>query len=367
MSSSSSSNAPWIYSSPFLGSNTTTTTSTATATGSTTTTTTTKTALIILNAPIRTPPSAVFCKLWERSSFRVCADGGANRLYQATVTIGKSERNDATNEDDDDDESNFFLPSLITGDLDSIQDHVQAYYEKHGVPIVRVHDQDCNDLDKSLQAVLMMMAQASSLSHSYDTCYIYGAFGGRFDQEMASLQALYKYAPPAKRRTRTRSEDSDNDDKTNDDDAQHQQHYIQNMWLYNDHNVAILLQPNQKHVLQFPNYDDDDDSDNADNSGSDDDKKQFVLGEGPTCGLIPLGFACENVTTTGLKWNLHQDALSFGGLVSTSNRMVADTVTIEIVDSSSHPLLFTAEIVHNTNKANGENKSAKNDVEKEVW
>jgi thiamine pyrophosphokinase len=66
------------------------------------------------------------------------------------------------------------------------------------------------------------------------------------------------------------------------------------------------------------------------------------LGEGPTCGLMPVGGAVDSVTTTKFKWDLHQDAAAFGGLVSTSNRvMMAETVTV----TSSHPLLvFTAEV-----------------------
>ena len=38
-----------------------------------------KPSLIILNQPI--PNVDLLHKLWQNSSFRICADGGANRLY----------------------------------------------------------------------------------------------------------------------------------------------------------------------------------------------------------------------------------------------------------------------------------------------
>ena len=231
----------------------------------------TTTAMVILNSPIENPPSPLFERLWQQSSFRICADGGANRLYQATVASAVTP-------------NQLYLPDLITGDLDSLESNVRSYYESHKVPILRQYDQDFNDLDKSIR----------SIPTNYQTCLVYGAFGGRFDQEMGAVQALYAHAER-----------------------------IPNIWLYNDQNASILLQPGQ-HVLHCPNFGD----------------ATTVLGEGPTCGLIPLGQPCDKVTTQGFQWNLDNVPLAFGALVSTSNRLVASTVHVEC----SHPLLFTAEI-----------------------
>ena len=106
-----------------------------------------QTALIVLNTPFQTRcPShlddeedlpAVLRLLWKASSYRVCADGGANRLFDA-VENAKRRHSEWT-------------PDLVTGDLDSIRSEVRQFYENKGVSIVPVEDQDFHDLDVSIQ------------------------------------------------------------------------------------------------------------------------------------------------------------------------------------------------------------------------
>jgi len=128
--------------------------------------------LLILNTPCLTPEflksgSSLFRRLWDLSSMKVCADGGANRLHDASVSSAYHKRDD-------------FLPDLIRGDLDSLRDDVKEFYEKRGCKVQRDTNQDINDLDKCLEAIDSLQKQESIKKET--TVCVYGAFGGRFDQ-----------------------------------------------------------------------------------------------------------------------------------------------------------------------------------------
>jgi len=280
-------------------------------------------ALIILNSPMQTS-SRIFQHLWNRSSYRICADGGANRLYDAT-TVGSrrdGSSSSSTGNSNGVGSGTKYIPDLIKGDLDSLRPEVSSYYESLGTTIERDPCQDTNDLDKALQSVVLYRdgdgnvldssrgrresksksrRDESSALPAVMNVYVYGAFGGRFDQEMASIQALYRWA----------------------DEFSH------GLTLYSDETCSFLLPAGVRNEIRLPAI--------PERSA---DCTQY--GEGCTCGLIPLGCRCESVRTTGLKWNLDGTTpLEFGGLVSTSNRIVDDVVTVQ----SSHPLVFTAEII----------------------
>lgn len=114
-----------------------------------------------------------------------------------------------------------------------------------------------------------------------------GAFGGRFDHEMAAMSLLHAYTARFAR-----------------------------LVLMGAGNVAFLLEPGVKHFVRPDS--------------------KF---EGPTVGLIPVGGPCRSVTTEGLKWNLQEGALEFGVLISSSNCVEGKEVTV-VTDA---PLVWTAE------------------------
>ena len=257
---------------------------TADGEGSSTTTTPTApgiTALIILNSPI-TDGGEVLKHLWSTSSLRICADGGANRLKDYLESTGVK----------------GMMPDRIVGDLDSLKDEVRQFFADQDVDIIQNPCQDTNDLDKAISS-----CQDQNV---IDRILIYGAFGGRFDQEMASFQALYKWGIK----------------------------YNYKLYLYCEDTFAFLVPGNNKAcTIQLQQQ-------SLEHSAK---EKVIKICEGPTCGLIPLGGACDSVTTKGLKWDLTNQCTKFGELLSTSNRIV-DVDNAQIYITSSHPIVFTAEI-----------------------
>eukprot|EP00814_Leptocylindrus_danicus_P001701 CAMPEP_0116022026 /NCGR_PEP_ID=MMETSP0321-20121206/10742_1 /TAXON_ID=163516 /ORGANISM="Leptocylindrus danicus var. danicus, Strain B650" /LENGTH=305 /DNA_ID=CAMNT_0003493019 /DNA_START=527 /DNA_END=1444 /DNA_ORIENTATION=+ len=228
------------------------------------------------SASTATEDCSIFQRLWNLSSYRVCADGGANRLLDAVTAAA------TTNPE-------LFIPDLIRGDLDSLRSDVRQYYSSNGCSVEQDFDQDTNDLDKCLQALAMKYTNEQSESSSSPlTVCVFGAFGGRFDQEMASINALYRWKGKFHR-----------------------------LILYTEETSALLLPEGVENRIRI--------------------NKEL---EGPTCGLIPIGFRCESCTTTGLKWNLSNDILEFGGMVSSSNHVENEVVTVH----ASSPLIWTTEM-----------------------
>ncbi|KAG5191798.1 thiamine pyrophosphokinase [Tribonema minus] len=224
------------------------------------------TAIIVLNNVGEDSGSSLFLRsAWHSASLRLCADGGANSLYDS---LGEQNRS-------------LFLPDMVVGDLDSLRPEVADYYRDSGAAIVKVSDQDRNDFEKCLQQVL-----ASAGAAARDTTVVaLGAFGGRFDQEMAAFHLLYQYT-----------------------------HAFRRFVLLGGGNVSFLLLPDRRHrIVPDPRM------------------------EGPFCGLLPIGNPCGSVTTSGLMWDLHQQPLAFGGRVSSSNRIAA--AEVEVVTDA--PVVWT--------------------------
>ena len=263
-----------------------------------------RTALIVLNYPIPSK-SRLLDHLWKTSGTKIAADGGANRLYEY---------------------SKDYIPDRIRGDLDSLDPTVRAYYEGKDVSVEQDFCQDTNDLDKALQALVNYhdddnRSSDSNISNTtnktiFDRVVIYGAFGGRFDQEMAGFAALYKWA----------------------------HRFGSQMYLYSDETFAFLVPSKTDCEIRLPFWG----TKQQQQQQQDKDKGAATrtrIGEGPTCGLIPLGCRCDSVVTSGLEWDLDGSMpLEFGGLVSSSNRIMHPTVKVW----SSHPLVFTAEVVSST-------------------
>ncbi|OIV95368.1 hypothetical protein TanjilG_14522 [Lupinus angustifolius] len=229
-------------------------------------------ALIILNQ--RLPSFAPL--LWDHAQLRVCADGGANRLFDEMPLLFPHQDISYVR--------SRYKPNLIKGDMDSIRKEVLDFYVEQGTKIIdESHDQDSTDLHKCVRHICEVMPKNDK---SPLCILVAGALGGRFDHEMGNINVLCRFS-------NTR------------------------IILLSEDCLIHLLPKNHCHKILIQSS-----------------------SEGPHCGLIPIGTPSGSSTTTGLKWNLKNTEMRFGGLVSTSNIVEEDIVTVQ----SDSDLLWTISI-----------------------
>ena len=230
----------------------------------------TEDALLILNYHL----PAVTSHVWKLVHARrcVCADGGANRLYDELPEL-LAKASEAPIYDDENEKDAFaravreaHVPRAIVGDLDSVRPEVLAFYEKRGCLTVDLsHDQDTTDLHKAV-TWLEHQDDRNEKRNLRRRILVTGALGGRFDHEMSHLSCLHAFSELE-------------------------------IVLVGRTSTARLIPKGLTTIVPDLNA------------------------EGPTCGLFPL-LGPATVSTTGLRWNLHGQTLTFGTLISTSNEML---------------------------------------------
>ncbi|KAF2109851.1 thiamine pyrophosphokinase-like protein 1 [Lophiotrema nucula] len=150
--------------------------------------------LLILNQPIA--DFAAFAHLWKQTRYRICADGGANRLYDMCNGDHRAQRAD-------------YLPSAIHGDLDSLRDDVREYYAVRGVEITQDHDQYSTDFGKAMNKI-----RAVESSSPQREVLVLGTLGGRVDQGLGLLHEMIR---------------------------EHKQNPTTRLWLFSERSVSFIL------------------------------------------------------------------------------------------------------------------------------
>ncbi|KAL7271324.1 thiamine pyrophosphokinase [Rhizina undulata] len=245
-------------------------------------------ALLILNREILN--LKMFKATWKNAQLRICADGGANRLFDA---LNPEERTE-------------YIPNCIKGDLDSIRTDVRSFYAANGVEIIKNPDQNSTDFGKCLVYIAENDLQpifketssrnwawnsSEKISVEYPKLIVvaWGGFGGRVDQSFHSVHVLFVAAGEVGR--------------------------LRQIYVVSDESITFLLQDGVN-IIHTP---------------------QTAVG--PTCGIIPVAGPAI-ISTKGFEWNLMDAETRFGGLVSTSNHLKKDIVEVK----ASDPIIFTAEI-----------------------
>ncbi|KAI3948614.1 hypothetical protein MKW98_027680 [Papaver atlanticum] len=229
-------------------------------------------ALILLNQPLPkfTP------LLWNHAKLCLCADGGANRVFDEMPLLLPQEDPLLVR--------NRYKPHVIKGDMDSIRTEVKDFYANLGSQIVdESQDQDTTDLHKCVSFIWDTIPVADKS----DLCILVaGALGGRFDHEIGNINVLCNFSNIR-------------------------------IVLISDDCLIQLLPKTHRHEINI-----------------------LSSLEGPHCGLIPVATASAKATTSGLRWDLDNTEMKFGGLISTSNIVMQEKITVQ----SDSDILWTISI-----------------------
>ena len=121
-----------------------------------------KKALIVCNG--NPPPKSLLSQLWEKTTYRVAADGGANLLLKSK-----------------------YVPDTVVGDFDSIEPKTRE--QMPNSKYLHIPGQDTNDADKAVRHCLKL---------GFKEIHFLGADGGRQDQFLSGLEILFKYSVQAR-------------------------------------------------------------------------------------------------------------------------------------------------------------------------
>lgn len=245
-------------------------------------------AVILLNKALSEDNLKSVMHWWCHASVRLCVDGATNTFHQLMYHHQPSPppppgTTNTTHHP-------CPLPDVISGDFDSILPNLLKLYAAKGVSIVPTPDQDETDFTKALRVLAdLLKKQQSGVSH---ILVMAGSNNNRFDHVLAIVATLYKAQEILS---------------------------VPVVVVWGGSLFWVLTAG--RHRIQVP--------------------PELCLDSSDSwCGLVPVGQPAT-VTTTGLKWNLDEQTLAFGQLVSTSNTYQLPPCGGEVTVTTSGPLLWT--------------------------
>ncbi|OQD65700.1 hypothetical protein PENPOL_c005G05075 [Penicillium polonicum] len=305
-------------------------------------------ALLILNQPINEKAFGVLSKY---ASYIICADGGANRLFDMP---------------EDNETESKQLPDSIVGDLDSIRPAVREYYEKLGVSVLQDLDQYSTDFTKCLKylnghaaEIIASPRKGASTTKSNSNganeststsppdqspleIVVLGGLGGRVDQAFSQVHHLYMM---------TQTQRSIRETETNTSSSDAKSAAGGNLYLVSEESITFIIQTG-KNTIHTPATKRADIATASASAASKSPRKrkreqeqeqepepeqEYFFEE--NIGIIPLSSPAK-ITTHGFEWDVEDWHTEIGGQLSTSNHIRADKVEVE----TSVPVLFTVEL-----------------------
>ncbi|UMM24891.1 hypothetical protein L5515_004910 [Caenorhabditis briggsae] len=174
-------------------------------------------------------------------------------------------------------------PHVICGDFDSME----AGIDTRNAKLLHLPDQDHTDLTKTIQWCL---EQLSENQWKFEGILVLGGLNGRFDHTMSTLSTLIHFLKAA---------------------------------------TPIIVADAYNMVLALP-------------QGTSEIHVELEK-TSKMCGVIPITQKETIVTSKGLKYEMANLPLAFGKLISTSNEVTTNQISLQ----STAPLIFTIELIHN--------------------
>ena len=235
-----------------------------------------KYAVVILNRPLKWKHD-ILLRLWENAQINVTVDGGTHKWVRYLNDHGIILLKGEYKE---------YVPNLITGDMDSCSSILLETLKSMGSIIIETPDQDHSDYTKALFQ-LGQYVEAENIN--LNSVYVFADSSGRFDHIIGNINTLHKSAKLIGDRQVI--------------------HVASN-------SLTWMLKPGF-HSIVIPD---------------------ILVQNNSWCGLLPIGAPVNSITTTGLKWNLNNATMKFGGLISSSNTY--DNCS-KVTVSTDSPVIWT--------------------------